>query len=159
MSKPRKTRGEVIPTAAYPQPVSKDSAPRLVRTLRSPSTAEQAMRVVAQKGETLREVIRRYVAALESASADPVAVYAISHEIRGLAATAGLAATGRIADGLFRYLDELQRSGGCPDPTLVALHISAIVRAAHAEDEASRMSDVVATELSALVKRKLGEPR
>ena len=42
---------------------------------------------------------------------------------------------------------------------LIALHVSAIARAARAEDEASRMSDVVATELAALVKHKLGERR
>ena len=34
---------------------------------------------------------------------DLQAVYAIVHEMRGLAASAGLAATGRIADGLFRW--------------------------------------------------------
>ena len=35
----------------------------------------------------------------------------------------------------------------------------AIVRAAHAEDEASRMSDVVAKELAALVGHKLAETK
>ena len=116
MSKPKKKQGEVIPAEAYPQPVEKVHVPRVVRNLRAQSTAEQAQRVVAQKSESLREVIRKYVAALESASADPVAVFAISHEIRGFAATAGLAATGRIADGLFRYLDDYNGGPAAPIP-------------------------------------------
>jgi chemotaxis protein histidine kinase CheA len=159
MTRIRNRKAELIPPDAYPQPVGKENAPHAVRKLRARSTAEQAMRVVEQKSESLREVIRRYVSALEGASSDMAAVFAIVHEIRGLAATAGLAATGRIADGLFRYLDEMQRAKASPDPMLVALHISAIIRAARAEDEASRMSEEVASELSMLVKRKLGELR
>ena len=42
---------------------------------------------------------------------------------------------------------------------VVALHVSAIARAARAEDEASQMSDVVAKELAALVDHKLAESR
>ena len=155
MSKPKRDTAEIIPPAAYPQPVDKESAALLVRRLRTKSTAEEAERVVAEKSEDLREVIRRYVGALDASASDLGAVFAIAHEVRGFAATAGLSATGRIADGLYRYLDRVRKAGAQPDRALVSLHVSAIVRAAHAEDEASRMSEVVASELSELVSRKL----
>ena len=40
---------------------------------------------------------------------------------------------------------------------LVALHLEAIGRAAHAEDEATRLGEEVANELAALVDKKLAE--
>jgi hypothetical protein len=43
------------------------------------------------------------------------------------------------------------------EPAIVALHVSAICRAARAEDEATRMGETVAAELSALVSRKIRE--
>ena len=53
----------------------------------------------------------------------------------------------------------MRKFGGQPEPAVIALHVSAIVRAANAEDEASRMSDVVAKELAALVAHKLAETK
>ena len=48
-----------------------------------------------------------------------------AHEIRGFAETAGLRATGRIADGLCRYFEEMRKFGAEPDagaaPRSVAL--------------------------------------
>jgi hypothetical protein len=70
-----------------------------------------------------------------------------------------LRATGRIADGLCRYFEEMRKLGAPPDAAIAALHVSAIVRATNAEDEASRMSDVVARELASLVTHKLAETR
>ena len=66
-------------------------------------------------------------------------------------------ATGRIADGLCHYFEEMKKFGLAPDDHVIALHVSAIVRAAHAADETSRMSDVVARELAQLVTHKLAE--
>jgi len=97
------------------------------------------------------------VNALERDSIGLAAVFAIAHEIRGFAGTAGLAGTGRIADGLCHYLEEVERAGASPDPVLTSLHITAIARAARAEDEASRTSEIVAAELSELVSRRLKE--
>ena len=74
-------------------------------------------------------------------------------------ATAGLAATGRIAEGLCRYLDQMDEIRVAAEVSVTMLHVSAIARAARAEDEATRMSEVVAAELAALVNRKLTEAK
>ncbi len=88
---------------------------------------------------------------------DVAAMFEQAHEIRGLAGNAGLSATGRIANVLCTYLDATRRMDVAPDRTLVALHLESIARAAHAEDEATRLGDTVANELAALVERKLAE--
>ena len=46
-----------------------------------------------------------------------------------------------------------------PDMEVIALHVSAIARAAYAEDEAIRMGDMVAKELATLVSHKLAETK
>ena len=51
----------------------------------------------------------------------------------------------------------MERIKAPPDATIVALHVSAIGRAARAEDSDAAMGDVVAKELAALVARRLGE--
>jgi chemotaxis protein histidine kinase CheA len=86
---------------------------------------------------------------------DLAATFEQAHEIRGLAGNAGLVATGRIANGLCKYLDAIDRARRQPDQGLVALHLEAIARAAHAEDEATRLGEEVANELAALVDKKL----
>ncbi len=90
-------------------------------------------------------------------SADLVTIFEQAHEIRGLAGNAGLVATGRIANGLCKYLDAIERAEYASDRELVVLHLEAIARAARAEDEATRLGDAVANELAALVDRKLAE--
>jgi hypothetical protein len=77
------------------------------------------------------------------------------HEIRGFAETAGLVTTGRIADILCRYMDDMERVGKPLDSHIVTLHVAAIARAARAEDDDAAMGDVVAAELAALVARRL----
>jgi chemotaxis protein histidine kinase CheA len=96
---------------------------------------------------------------LEAAAeqADIGAIFEQAHEIRGLAGNAGLAATGRIANGLCRYLDAVGRANLGAERSLVTLHLEAIARAAHADDEATRLGDTVANELANLVERKLAE--
>jgi hypothetical protein len=84
-------------------------------------------------------------------------VYAATHEIRGLAATAGLAATGRIANVFCHYLDAVAQLGLAPETAIAKLHLNALVRSARTEDDTARHGDLVAQELSALVARKLAE--
>ena len=148
---------QIISPDLYPQMVSKSEAARVLRHLRSSETLAQGQQVIQEVGVHLREGVRDYVRELEEAIGDHEITFDKAHEIRGFAETVGLKATGRIADGLCRYFEEIAKLGADPDTAVVALHISAIVRAAHAEEEASRMSDVVAQELAALVNHKLSE--
>jgi len=153
------SKADFIAPDAYPQMVSRSAAAKMAQALRSPDAIAKGARVIQQSGPTLRTGVHDYVRALEQAAGDPALVFEKAHEIRGFAETAGLRATGRIADGLCRYLEETAKLGVVADAAVVALHVSAIVRAAHAKDEASRMSDVVAGELSALAAHKLAEAK
>jgi hypothetical protein len=150
-------RAAKIMPGAYPV-LSGKAAMRLLHALRDPEIVSAAAKVVADKAEELRVAVLAHVDRIADAAnaADPVATYEQAHEIRGLAGNAGLIATGRIANGLCRYLDALGRAGRQPDQELVALHLEAIARAARAEDEATRLGDTVANELAALVDKKLG---
>jgi len=150
---------QIIPPDSYPQMVSKADASRISRALRSPETLLQGNRVVEDASQGLRRSVCDYVRALEAAAGDHKKTYEKAHEIRGLAETAGLAAAGRIADGLCGYFDEMDQLDAAPDPEVIAVHVSAIARAAFAEDEAIRMGDVVAMELAVLVDLKLSEAR
>ena len=154
-----KKKAQIISPDLYPQMVSKSDAAKISRALRASETLAQGARAVQEVGAHLREGVRDYVRELEEAIGDHEITFDKAHEIRGFAETAGLKATGRIADGLCGYFEEIAKLGAKPDPAVVALHVSAIVRAAHAEDEASRMSDVVANELAALVHHKLSEAK
>jgi len=151
-------RATKIMPGAYPV-FSRKTASRLLHALRDPEVVAVAARVIADKAEDLRIAVLAHVDRIADAAraADPVATYEQAHEIRGLAGNAGLLATGRIANGLCKYLDALDRAGRQPDRELVALHLEAIARAAHAEDEATRLGDTVANELAALVDKKLAE--
>jgi hypothetical protein len=154
-----KKKAQIIPPDFYPQMVSKSDAANISRVLRSSETLARGARVIEEAGVQLREGVRDYVRELENAIGDHEITFDKAHEIRGIAETAGLKATGRIADGLCGYLEGMTKLNTAPDTAVVMLHISAIVRAAHAEDEASRMGDVVAKELAALVNHKLSETK
>jgi hypothetical protein len=95
--------------------------------------------------------------ALEQAGKDLDAVLSAAHEIRGLAGTAGMPAAGRIADGLCRYCDELDKLGLAPDPAIVDLHVGATLRAIRIPAERGVLGEAVAKELAALVSHKLTE--
>jgi hypothetical protein len=82
-------------------------------------------------------------------------VHETVHEIRGFAETVGLVTTGRIADILCRYMDDMKRAGKPLDGPIVTLHVAAIARAARAEEDDAAMGDVVAAELASLVTRRL----
>jgi hypothetical protein len=150
---------QIIPPDSYPQMVSKSEAARISRTLRSAEAIQRGDRVVEEQSHVLRQGVREYVRALERSVGDHSSTYGKAHEIRGFAETAGLTATGRIADGLCGYFDEMEKLALAPDLEVIALHVSAIARAAYAEDEAIRMGNMVAKELAALVDHKLAEAK
>ena len=149
-------RATKIMPGAYPV-LPRETASSLLRALRDPEVVATAARVVADKAEDLRIAVLAHVDRIADAAraCDPVATFEQAHEIRGLAGNAGLVATGRIANGLCKYLDAIRRAVRQPDQELVALHLEAIARAARAEDEATRLGDTVAGELAALVDKKL----
>ncbi len=148
---------QFIAPDAYPQMMSKPNAARATRTLRSTQTAEKAQAAVEAQVPAMRAAILGYVEDLEKFQDDMVLVFEKAHEIRGFAETAGLVTTGRIADILCRYMDDMERIKKPPDATLVALNISAIGRAARTEDSDAAMGDVVAAELAVLVARRLSD--
>ena len=152
--KPLKT----IPPNAYPQFAAAD-AMRLLHALRDPEVVADAAHIIAEKAEDMRHAVLAHVDRLEKAARDfdMAATFEQAHEIRGLAGNAGLSATGRIANGLCKYLDATGRAALEPERALVVLHLEAIARAARAEDEATRLGDTVANELAVLVDKKLAE--
>jgi hypothetical protein len=152
-----KKPSQFIAPDAYPQMLSKPNAARATRTLRSPQTAEKAQVAMDAQVPALRAAILGYVEDLERSQDDMTLVFERAHEIRGFAETAGLVTTGRIADILCRYMDDMERIKKPLDTTLVALNISAIGRAARTEDSDAAMGDVVAAELAMLVARRLSD--
>ena len=152
-------KAQIIPPDSYPQMMSKSDAIRISRALRAPNAIQKGNRAVEDASPILRQGVRDHVQALEAAAGDLPLTYEKAHQIRGFAETAGLAAAGRIADGLCAYLDEMGMLAAAPDPDVIAVHVSAIARAAFAEDEAIRMGDVVAMELAVLVDLKLSEAK
>jgi hypothetical protein len=130
-----------------------------MRTLRSAETAARAQVAMEASIPPMRAAILRYVDEMEQAAGDMKKLFEIAHEIRGFGETAGLITTGRIAEILCRYMDDMTRIGKPFDSTIIALHASAIARAARAEEDDVRMGEVVAAELAALVARRLsGSP-
>jgi hypothetical protein len=154
-----KKKAQVIPPDAYPQMASKSDAIKMARVLRAPETAARAARVIQDAGQKLRQGVHDYVRELEAATGNRQVIFEKAHEIRGFAETAGLRATGRIASGLCRYFEEMEKLGAVPDNAVITLHVSAIVRAAYARDEVNRAGDAVVKELAALVAHKLAEAR
>lgn len=157
MSPQAQNRVQFITPDAYPQMLPRAKAAQALRTLRAPETAARAKQVVEANFSALRGAILNYVAEMEIAQHDMVRIFETVHEVRNFAATAGMASTGRIADILCRYMDDMTRINQQPDISVVALHVSAIARAAHADDGSGQVGDMVAAELSLLVRRKLAE--
>lgn len=155
--KPAVKDAQFITPDNYPQMLSRHDTARALNNLRSAQTAEKAQSVMNACVAPMRAAILQYVEDMEAAGTDHARVFARIHEIRGFAGTAGLVTTGRIADILCRYMDDMERIGKPVDATIVALHVSAIARAARAEDEDVRMGDAVVHELAALVARRLAD--
>lgn len=150
---------QFIEPEAYPQMLNRSDAARALLALRSAETAAKAQVAMEAAIPPMRAAILRYVDEMEQAGRDLKKLFAIAHEIRGFAETAGMITTGRIAEILCRYMDDLERVGKPLDTTIVALHASAIARAARAEEDDVRMGEKVAAELAALVARRLAEAR
>jgi hypothetical protein len=148
---------QFIEPEAYPQMLNRSDAARALLALRSAETAAKAQVAMDAAIPPMRAAILRYVDEMEQAGRDLKKLFAIAHEIRGFAETAGMITTGRIAEILCRYMDDLERVGKPLDTTIVALHASAIARAARAEEDDVRMGEKVAAELAALVARRLAE--
>ena len=158
MAKSRKPpKVQVIAPDSYPQMLSKPRAARALHTLRTPETAAKAQAAMEAAMPAMRAAILQYVEEMERAKTDTGRLFEAAHEIRGFAETAGMITTGRIAEVLCRYMDDLQRLGQKPDETIVALHVAAIARAARAEDDSVRTGQAVAAELAALVAKRLSE--
>jgi chemotaxis protein histidine kinase CheA len=147
----------LIATDEYPAMLNAEVAANFVRRLSLPETAQRAQRIIELRRDELCEAVLDYIQHLESAAAtsDFTAIFDQAHEIRGLAATAGMEAAGRIADGLCRYLDAAKEQSTAIDPAVVALHVDAIVRASSSSLDAKKFGSRVAVELGALVARKL----
>ena len=149
---------QIIAADVYPQMVSRQNAARAMQTLRSAQVAANAQAAMDAQVPAMRAAILEYVDEMENAQGDMTKIFETAHEIRGFAESAGLVTTGRIADILCRYMDDMERIKKPVDLTLVALNVSAIARAARAaraKDGDVAMGDAVAAELAALVARRL----
>jgi hypothetical protein len=155
MSKPAAKQAQLISPDAYPQMLSKQDAAQAMKSLRSSQTMVKAQAAMEAAVPPMKQAILQYVDELEFIGHDMPKIFDKVHEIRGFAETAGMVTTGRIAEILCRYMDDMDRLGKTADIHLVALHVSAIARAARAEDDDVRLGEVVAAELAALVARKL----
>ena len=155
MSNAAQKQAELISPDAYPQMIGRQDAVRAMQSLRSRETMVKAAAAMEAAMPAMKIAILQYVGELEEAGSDMRRIFDKVHEIRGFAETAGLVTTGRIAEILCRYMDDMDRLGKDLDTHLVALHVSAIARAARAEDDDVRLGEVVAAELAELVARKL----
>lgn len=147
----------LIAPDAYPQMLNRSDAARAMLTLRSAQTMVRAQVAMEACAGPMRKAILQYVEELEEAVGDPARVYQRVHDIRGFAETVGMGTTGRIAEILCRYMDDMERIGRPSDQTIIALHVAAIARAARAEESDGAISEMVVTELAALVARRLAE--
>jgi chemotaxis protein histidine kinase CheA len=149
---------EFIEPEDYPQMLSKPEALRALRTLQSPQTQVKAQEALAQHAPVMRDAVLQLVELLEEMdSGDMKRIFAAVHEIRGVAETGGLVTTGRIAEILCRYMDDMERLQKPLDGTLVGLHVAAIARAARSEQEDAETGETVAIELAALVARRIAD--
>jgi hypothetical protein len=154
---PRKPNSALIPAENYPPLVPPARRRQAMVTLRSEATLAAASTIIASRADELRLAVLDFSRRMQAAvkASDWPAVYAASHEIRGLAGTAGLGATGDIANGFCHYLDGVAEHGLEPDGAVVHLHLDAIARSASTKSETARHGEAVTQELSELVARKL----
>ena len=152
-----KSEAKFITPDAYPQMMSEKAATQAMKVLRSAQTGKKAQAAMEAAVPPMRAAILQYVDELENAAGDMTRVFEKAHEIRGFAATAGIPTTGRIADILCRYMDDMARMQKPADTVIVDLHIAAIARAARAQDDDVKMGEVVAAQLAALVAHRLAD--
>jgi hypothetical protein len=157
MTKKANSEAHFIAPDAYPQLMSSRAAAQAMKVLRSAQTGVKAQVAMEAAIPPMRAAILQYVDELEHAVGEMLMVFDKVHEIRGFAETAGLITTGRIAEILCRYMDDMYRIKKPLDTMIVTLHVSAIARAARAEDDDLKMGEVVAGELAALVAQRLAD--
>jgi HPt (histidine-containing phosphotransfer) domain-containing protein len=158
MTKSKKTpEAEIIGTDQYPAMLDAEAAEAFLVELSLRDTSKRANGALETKRAQISHAVRGYIEALEKAvkGNDVKTMIEQAHEIRGLAANAGLEAVGRLADGLYKYIDTAMRLEAPIDADVVVLHINAIARASTTASEAKAYGDKVATELNALVTYKL----
>jgi hypothetical protein len=148
-------KAQTIPPGLYPQMLPPEQAAELSQRLRSPASLLQSVRILEEAATSLRDALLAQVAGLEEAGNDPIRISEWAHEIKGLADMAGLPAAGRIAEGLCRYLEQSQLAGLAPDGAVLALHVSAIGRAAREPGLDPRMGETMTSALAALAAHKL----
>ncbi len=155
---PPKGKHVTVQPGTYPV-FSSNVVMRLGKALRDADVAAGAEKALAATADGMRDSVLALLTSVEAAAKaeDYAQVFHESHEIRGLAGNAGLAATGRIANCLCRYLDGLSQAGLPPEKHLIRLHLGAMSRAAHAKDETTRLGDTVVAELAQLVDKKLAD--
>ena len=158
MTKSKKApEAEIIGTDQYPAMLNAEAAEAFLVELSLRDTSKRANGALETKRSQLSHAVRGYIEVLEKAvkANDVTTMLAQAHEIRGLAANAGLEAVGRLADGLYKYIDTAMRLNAPADADVISLHINAIARAASTASEAKAYGEKVATELNALVTYKL----
>jgi len=158
MTKTKKTpNAEIIDTDQYPAMLDAEAAEAFLVELSLRDTSKRANGALETKRMQISLAVRGYIEALEKAikGNDIKTMIEQAHEIRGLAANAGLEAVGRLADGLYKYIDTTLRLQAPVDPQVIVLHINAIARASTTASEAKAYGEAVANELNALVTRKL----
>lgn len=149
-------RVEIIDADSYP-PLMRKNQGAAARMLRDPETIERGEQTIQGQRTVLQGAVWHLADDLEQAGADFARVGQSAHEIRNLAQNAGWAGAGRIADGLCRYLEDIEQLGLGPDTEIVLLHVSAVLRAIRNPNESEAMSETVAQELAGLVDRRIGE--
>ena len=157
MTKHATAEAQFITPEAYPQLMSKRGAAQAMKVLRSAQTSVKAQVAFEAAVPPMRAAILQYVDELEDCAGDMSCVFDKVHEIRGFAETAGLMTTGRIADILGRYMDDMYRIKKPIDTVIVNLHVAAIARAARAEDDDVKLGEVVARQLAALVAHRIAD--
>ncbi|MGN6147016.1 MAG: Hpt domain-containing protein [Rhizomicrobium sp.] len=148
---------EIIDVDRYPAMLDGEAAEAFLTELSLRDTSKRANNAVETKKIQISHAVRGYIEMMEKAyrGGDLKTMIAQAHEIRGLAANAGLEAVGRLADGLYKYIDMAMRLEAALDSDVILLHINAIARASSTADEAKAYGERVAKELSALVDHKL----
>lgn len=152
---PHSPKAKIIPADSYPALMGRDDVAYALRALYSPQTLEKAQRALSAQGDAIKAVVLEYGEQMERDRHDLAKLYALAHEIRGMAETAGLPVAGRISENLCRYLDETSRRPAPADRALVALHVDAITSAMRSPPADASLGEKVAEELSVLVTSQL----
>jgi HPt (histidine-containing phosphotransfer) domain-containing protein len=157
MTNKKAPEAEIIDASQYPAMLDAEAAEAFLVELSLRDSSKRANNAVETKKIQISHAVRGYIEALDKAfrNSDLKAMVAQAHEIRGLAANAGLEAVGRLADGLYKYIDMVVRLEATLDADVISLHINAIARASSTAAEAKAYGESVAKKLGVLVDHKI----